>query len=134
MNANADENSDLFWSLKGGGPNFGIVTRFDLYTVPLREIWYAEYLYSPDKAPELLDSMAQWQKEGASDLLSSVVFAIGLDVAILLLTYGAAADNPAAFAPFYKIESIQTVAPPTNGTLRSLYDLMEALTPASSAR
>ena len=32
VTASATENKDLFWALKGGSSNFGIVTRFDLYT------------------------------------------------------------------------------------------------------
>ncbi|GKT56318.1 FAD binding domain-containing protein [Colletotrichum tofieldiae] len=32
VEASQDSNSDLFWALKGGSNNFGIVTRFDLYT------------------------------------------------------------------------------------------------------
>lgn len=34
VNANADENPDLFKALKGGSNNFGIVTRFDMQTFP----------------------------------------------------------------------------------------------------
>ncbi|KAH7102172.1 hypothetical protein BKA62DRAFT_829528 [Auriculariales sp. MPI-PUGE-AT-0066] len=33
VDANATSNPDLFWALKGGSNNFGIVTRFDLRTV-----------------------------------------------------------------------------------------------------
>ena len=31
--------SDLFWALKGGSSNFGIVTSFDLKTFPRSEVW-----------------------------------------------------------------------------------------------
>lgn len=89
MNLNANENSDLFWLLKGGGSNFGIVTRYDLYIVPAHDLWYVAYLYTSDQSLELLDVMAQWQKGGASDLWSSFVFSIGLDSALVLMTYAA---------------------------------------------
>ncbi|KAH8425263.1 FAD-binding oxidoreductase [Aspergillus melleus] len=40
VNANANENADLHRALKGGGSNFGIVTRFDLETHPLIHVQY----------------------------------------------------------------------------------------------
>lgn len=36
--ANETSNGDLFWALKGGGPNFGIVTNFKLRTVPSTKV------------------------------------------------------------------------------------------------
>ncbi|UPL00700.1 hypothetical protein LCI18_011634 [Fusarium solani-melongenae] len=35
LNANKDENEDLWWALKGGSNNFGIVTRLDMSTFPV---------------------------------------------------------------------------------------------------
>ncbi len=38
VRANADEHPDLFWAVRGGGGNFGIVTRFELGLVPIGTI------------------------------------------------------------------------------------------------
>ena len=35
LTANSDENADLYWALRGGGGNFGIVTRFDYRIWPI---------------------------------------------------------------------------------------------------
>lgn len=40
--ANADENADLFWAVRGGGGNFGIVTRFDFRAHPTSGIAHGE--------------------------------------------------------------------------------------------
>ncbi|TGO13552.1 hypothetical protein BTUL_0068g00240 [Botrytis tulipae] len=47
-NANAHDNPDLYWALRGGGNNFGIVTRFDLQTYPQGPAWGGQnyYLFS----------------------------------------------------------------------------------------
>ncbi|RYO79221.1 hypothetical protein DL762_008269 [Monosporascus cannonballus] len=40
VNANQTTNADLWRALKGGGNNFGIVTRFDLEAIPARDLYY----------------------------------------------------------------------------------------------
>lgn len=47
VNANASSLPDLFWALNGGGKNFGIVTRFDIETIPSPKIWGGLHLISP---------------------------------------------------------------------------------------
>ncbi|KAI1776756.1 FAD-binding domain-containing protein [Hypoxylon cercidicola] len=124
-NANANENTDLFWALKGGGPNFGIVTRLDLYTVPVRDIWYRWDMYAVDQAPVVLDAMVKWQNEGASDLKSTVALIIGLDGVTVGLIYSTPADHPSTFAPFYELPPpVAAIVPPLNGTVKTLTDFL----------
>jgi FAD/FMN-containing dehydrogenase len=41
VRANSRENSDLFWALRGGGGNFGVVTEFDVRLHPLTSVLLA---------------------------------------------------------------------------------------------
>ncbi|KAI0096162.1 FAD-binding domain-containing protein [Nemania sp. FL0031] len=123
-NANANDNTELFWALKGGGPNFGIVTRYDLYTVPVWSVWYRWDTYAIDKADAILDAMAKWQSEGASDLKSTVALIMSLDSIVVGLIYSAPTDNPSVFAPFYEIQPVTPLVAPTNGTVKTLTDFL----------
>lgn len=57
--ANANENVDLFKALKGGGSNFGIVTRFDVESMPAVDLAYGQTIvaqtYSDDIVANLID-------------------------------------------------------------------------------
>ncbi|KAI8963317.1 FAD-binding domain-containing protein [Daldinia sp. FL1419] len=125
-NANSTVNPDLFWALKGGGPNFGIVTRFDLYTVPVRGIWYQASIYSVEQADAILEAYAKWQQnEGATDLKATVGLGIALDSISLGLVYSEPTeDQPSAFAPFRDIEPLMVAVPPTNGSITALTAIM----------
>ncbi|KAH5304332.1 hypothetical protein HBI18_225810 [Parastagonospora nodorum] len=134
VNANAKTNTDLFWALKGGGPNFGIVTKMQLYTVPIQKIWYQLGLYRAEQAPELIDAFAKWQNEGASDTRGSVGFLIGTETAFVGLFWLEPAVKPEVFAPFYDIPQIEPAAKPINSTLIELTNLLGFVGGASSAR
>ncbi|KAI4117547.1 MAG: hypothetical protein LQ345_002248 [Seirophora villosa] len=51
---------DLFWALRGGSTNFGIVTRFDLKTFPLVDVWAGFVNTDAANIPKLLDATAQF--------------------------------------------------------------------------
>ncbi|KAJ6199365.1 hypothetical protein J3E72DRAFT_215880 [Bipolaris maydis] len=134
INASFSQNTDLFWALKGGGPNFGIVTRFDLYTIPVLEIWGKVQIYSTDMAFKLLEAFDEWQQNGASDTKSSVAFEIGLDYITLGLIYSEPTTSPTAFAAFEDIEPLQVVVPPINTTFSNVYNILSASYPNITAR
>ncbi|EUC42424.1 hypothetical protein COCMIDRAFT_39532 [Bipolaris oryzae ATCC 44560] len=134
VNACSSQNADLFWALKGGRPNFGIVTRFDLYTIPVLEIWGTVQIYPADMALKLIEAFDEWQLNGASDIKSSVAFAIGLDFITLGLIYSEATTSPPAFAPFQNLKPLQVVVPPMNTTFSSVYNILGTSTSNTTAR
>jgi FAD binding domain/Berberine and berberine like len=56
-----DENDDLFWALRGGGGNFGIVTSFTFRCHEVRDVLAGPVLYDLDDAADLL---AWWRDFG----------------------------------------------------------------------
>jgi FAD/FMN-containing dehydrogenase len=54
LTASEHENEDLFWALRGGGGNFGVVTTFQYQLHPVREIYGGPILFEPDDAAAVL--------------------------------------------------------------------------------
>jgi FAD/FMN-containing dehydrogenase len=55
VRASADDNADLFWALRGGGGNFGIVTSFEYRLFPV--------------GPEILGGAIAWRAEDSRSVL-----------------------------------------------------------------
>ncbi|ETS74969.1 hypothetical protein PFICI_13453 [Pestalotiopsis fici W106-1] len=58
VNANASANSDLWRALKGGGSNFGIVTRFDVEAFPTKNLSLETRVFAEEYADEIADAFA----------------------------------------------------------------------------
>ena len=54
LNVTADSHPDLFWALRGGGGNFGVVTSFEYRLHPLREVVGGVIAYPFDVARDVL--------------------------------------------------------------------------------
>ena len=73
VHASERENADLFWGLRGGGGNFGIVTQFEFELHPLGPIVYAgPIFYSADADGDLLRLFREWAP-GATDDVTAVI-------------------------------------------------------------
>jgi len=54
VRASRRQNADLFWALRGGGGNFGIVVSFEFRLHPVDEVFAGPVLHRLDDAPEVL--------------------------------------------------------------------------------
>src|SRR5271157_1829021 len=54
VTVNAEEHSDLFWAIRGGGGNFGVITSFLFRLRPVKTVLAGPTLWSLDKAAEVM--------------------------------------------------------------------------------
>jgi FAD/FMN-containing dehydrogenase len=52
--ASLNEHADLFWALRGGGGNFGVVTSFEFQLHPISDVYVGIFFYELDAARDLL--------------------------------------------------------------------------------
>ncbi len=57
--ASAEENSDLFWAIRGGGGNFGVVTSFLFQAHPVHTVCGGPMLWNLDQAADIM----KWYRE-----------------------------------------------------------------------
>jgi len=68
VRANETENPDLFWALRGGGGNFGVVTEFEVKLHPLTSVVLAEGLTGEAGIRALLELWRDFMAEAPLDL------------------------------------------------------------------
>jgi FAD binding domain/Berberine and berberine like len=68
VRATANDNADLFWALRGGGGNFGVVTEFEVKLHPLTTVVLAEGLTPEQDIRRLLEFWRESMAEAPPDL------------------------------------------------------------------
>ena len=73
VHASETENAELLWGLRGGGGNFGIVTRFELDLHPLGPMVYAGAVFFPAAAArDLLRAFRAWAVDAPDEITALV--------------------------------------------------------------
>jgi hypothetical protein len=110
INANADNNSDLWLALKGGANNFGVVTRYDMKTFPQGPFWGGSVYYFAPSFPSQIDALVnEIQKPNATKethLMISIGFAAQFGPQAMCqnqLYYTQEVEKPAVLEPFVSI-------------------------------
>lgn len=74
VTASEDQNADLFWGVRGGGGNFGIVTEFEFRLVPVGPSVMAGPVFWPmEDAPEVLRFYRDWLADCPDELMTVAV-------------------------------------------------------------
>lgn len=68
VTASASRNADLFWAVRGGGGNFGVVTSFLFQLHPVSTIIGGPTLWTIDKTPEVLAFYRDFIKDAPEEL------------------------------------------------------------------
>jgi len=69
LRASANENPDLYWGVRGGGGNFGIVTSFQYALHPMqRQVIGGEVVFPLDRARDLIHFYADFSAQAPDDL------------------------------------------------------------------
>jgi FAD/FMN-containing dehydrogenase len=68
LTASDDEHADLFWALRGGGGNFGVVTSFEYRADPVREVLAGPVLHQHSDARDVLAFHREYTATSPDDL------------------------------------------------------------------
>ena len=68
VTASNEEHSDLYWAIRGGGGNFGIVTSFKFKLHPVHTIFGGPTLWPLEQAPDVMKWYSEFLKNSSDDL------------------------------------------------------------------
>ena len=68
VTASATENDDLYWALRGGGGNFGVVTSFEFRAHDVHTIYGGPIFYDVDKGPEVMKLFRDFIMDAPEDM------------------------------------------------------------------
>ena len=96
-NVSADENSDLFWAIRGGGGNFGVVSQFEFALYPFdRSVLSGNIVWPIEQARDVLEFYAEWAPDLSDNLYTGPMMATMPDGVSVIMVEVVYAGDPAS--------------------------------------
>ncbi|MFA9289167.1 MAG: FAD-binding oxidoreductase [Weeksellaceae bacterium] len=67
------ENKDLFWAIRGGGGNFGVVTYFEFAAHPLGQVYWSNIVYPAEMLETVLTGWRDYMRTAPLDITSTML-------------------------------------------------------------
>jgi FAD/FMN-containing dehydrogenase len=128
VTANAEQNPDLFWGLRGGGGNFGVVTSFEYKLHPVGPVLAGMVIHPMAEAKAVLRFYRDFARSCPDEMLAAAALMTSHDgepVVVIIASYiGDIATGEKAMAPLRKFGSpvADTIAPTSYVELNKLFD------------
>ena len=111
IQVNQQSYPDLYFALRGGGNNFGLVTRFDSYTYPQGLMWGGSLLYNITQSAAALKAFVDFGNNSPSDPDAAVIlayaYAEGQFFVAADLEYALPEPKPPILSEFTSIPALQ---------------------------
>ena len=129
LTASLTENSDLFWALRGGGGNFGVVTSFEYQIHPVGPVLAGFVLWPLERANEVLQFYRGFSLSAPDELRLDGILTtspIGPSIAIIVCWCGPIEHGERVLAP------LRAFGPPALDTIaavqyKTIQGLLESL-------
>ena len=132
VTASAEENADLYWAIRGGGGNFGIVTSFEFQLHELESVTGGLAVYPGSSLRDLVDFYREYTANAPDGLMTMVGAFFGPPgtsvegevAAFAAVSYvGSAEDGARLVQPFKDFSSpaLDIIGPSDYGTQQSLF-------------
>jgi hypothetical protein len=92
--ASADENTDLFWAIRGGGGNFGIVTEFHFRLHPLARVLSGRMMFPIRRARDVMWRYRDLMSDAPDELQTSGGLVFSEDQPALFIAVCHCGDEP----------------------------------------
>jgi FAD/FMN-containing dehydrogenase len=108
VRADASTNPDLFWALRGGAGNFGIVTALEIQAQPVTTVHFGTISFALEDVPQLLKSWAGAMSAAPDELSTALVLMPGFGDfpagAVLYVCY--CGDDPSTLEPLRTLGTV----------------------------